>query len=120
MSYSDTGTLCGRNFSQNRLYALLRLTAGINHGRKRPLILTNDNHSPSCSRPFIILPYSPFYIFPFLTYFIIEKETEIMIIALILQTLIILAIIGGIAASRWLYRHGAFSQPTYIDTGEYE
>ena len=43
-----------------------------------------------------------------------------MIIALILQTLIILAIIGGIAASRWLYRHGAFSQPTYIDTGEYE
>jgi hypothetical protein len=38
-----------------------------------------------------------------------------MIIALILQTLIILAVIGGIAVSRWLYRHGAFSQPTDIE-----
>ena len=43
-----------------------------------------------------------------------------MVTSLILQTLIILVMIGGIAASRWLYRHGAFSQPTYIDISEYE
>jgi hypothetical protein len=29
-------------FPQNRLDALLRLIVGINHGRKRPLILAND------------------------------------------------------------------------------
>jgi hypothetical protein len=49
MSYNDTGTLCGRNFSQNRLDALLRPIVGINHGRKRPLILTNDKFCGSFS-----------------------------------------------------------------------